>query len=248
MNIIVKTGEIIIDNCSTLQIRNNYRYNVYKNKFERGGIMNSVEFYNSCWTHYLALENALRKVERYVSFETDNFECYSIEFIEQYLAICSEIDVVCKIYCEEIYPNFKCKDVLDYAYVILENRTDFKNAKVECNNIQLEPWKEWSTNPQQHRNFQNSLNVPPNWWSKYNKVKHERTSLDENGIPYYKYANLEYVLNSLAGLFVLCMNCYKELCEKEGDTIKVPVEPSKLFQYKGWEEGTYMLGNGVCIS
>ena len=216
--------------------------------FRGDEFMNSQEFYRLCWKHYLLLEDDLRKVERYVAFETDNFDCYSVEFIKQYQAICSEIDVVCKIYCKVINQNSTSRDILDYAYEILVNRVDFKNAVVTCEDIQLEPWKDWSTNPQNHRGKSDPLNATPDWWSKYNKVKHERTSQDSNGKTYYKYANLKYVLNALAGLFVLCMNCYKELCEREGETLKVPIEPSKLFKYKGWEEGTYILGNGVYFS
>lgn len=210
--------------------------------------MNRQEFLNLCWNHYLALESDFIKVERYISFENDNFECYSVEFIKQYLAICSEVDVICKIYCEVLDSTSQAKDILDYGFEILGRVPNIKNAVVKCGKLEVEPLSNWSTNIHNHRDGNDSLNIVPDWWRMYNKVKHQRVMLDSSGKPYYKQANLKNTLNALAGLFVLCMNCYKEICEKEGGTIKVPYEPSTIFKYKDWESGLIMFPGGICLS
>lgn len=43
----------------------------------------------------------------------------------------------------------------------------------------------------------------PKWWTKYNKLKHERTSIDpDTNKPYYKSANQINVIMSLAALYI----------------------------------------------
>ena len=210
--------------------------------------MTSIEFFKSCWIHYLVLEDDFRKLERFVSFEEDNFKTYSVEFSKQYQAICSELDVVSKVYCKVINPNSNAKNIMQYAHEILGHVPDIKNAVVLCKEMNIEPYKEWSANLQNYQDGNDPLNVSPTWWKFYNRVKHCRLELDDNGKPYYMQANLENTLNALAGLFVMCMNCYKELCDQEGKEIKIPDEPSVLFKYKDWETGTIMMPGGVCIS
>lgn len=212
--------------------------------------MTALEFIKFCWKHYLVLEEDFLKIERYISFETNNYNSYSVEFSKQYQAICSEVDVVCKIYCKVLNANSNAEKVLEYGKEILSGVPDIKNAivKTRDNEIVLEPLKEWSTNLLNPLDGNDPLNRSPHWWKMYNKVKHQRLDLDASGKPYYMQANLENTMNALAGLFVLCMSCYKELCVQEGETIRIPLESSRLFIYSDWETGTLSMGNGfVCI-
>ena len=57
-------------------------------------------------------------------------------------------------------------------------------------NLKFTPWDEWHNNES------------PSWWRFYNKIKHERHQ-------YYEEANLENVLNAMAGLFLLVLHYYR---------------------------------------
>ena len=45
------------------------------------------------WNYYIALEQDLSKVSRFIEFSEDNFETYSIELAHLLLAASSEVDV-----------------------------------------------------------------------------------------------------------------------------------------------------------
>lgn len=212
--------------------------------------MDSTNFLRQCWSYYLTLEEDFKKIERYITFETDNMNCFSIEFLKQYQTICSEIDVICKMYCEFLSPEDKRNNILHYANVILLNKKDFSKATVKLMNhlFALYPWKDWTCN---HSNFEDgsdSMNRAPKWWNLYNKVKHQRLDDDSDGIPYYKRATLGNTVNALAALFVLEMNFYKDIVilEKVHD-VTVPGEASNLFIYSGWENHIILLSNGVIL-
>lgn len=51
------------------------------------------------WNYYIALEQDLSKVSRFIEFSEDNFETYSIELAHLLLAASSEVDVVLKSLC-----------------------------------------------------------------------------------------------------------------------------------------------------
>ena len=54
----------------------------------------------------------------------------------------------------------------------------------------------------------------PEWWTKYNKIKHSRTSVDpSNNKEYYKSANQKNTLNALAALFILNSYILHLLCK-----------------------------------
>ena len=55
------------------------------------------------WQHFLALEADFAATSRYVEFAEPNFKTYSTEFTKLLLAIGSEVDVLCKIICYNIY-------------------------------------------------------------------------------------------------------------------------------------------------
>ena len=78
--------------------------------------MNRDEFCKLHWSYYLVLEKDFLDTERYISFEFgDNYlydshqiidygnsNTFSNEFVKQYQAICSEIDVILKSICKEL--------------------------------------------------------------------------------------------------------------------------------------------------
>ena len=51
------------------------------------------------WNYFIALEQDLIKVSRFIEFSQENFNTYSIELAHLLLATSSEIDVVLKALC-----------------------------------------------------------------------------------------------------------------------------------------------------
>ena len=79
----------------------------------------TIEEYNSkVWAFYLRLEKDFIESLNYVEFAEDNYSTYSIEFERMLLAICSEIDVLCKLLCKEIDPTASPTKILDYANIL----------------------------------------------------------------------------------------------------------------------------------
>lgn len=77
--------------------------------------MERDKFCSVFWRYYLALEKDFMETERFVSFDLgdnylysvdgndlENSNVYSIEYIKQYQAIVSEIDVLLKEICKEL--------------------------------------------------------------------------------------------------------------------------------------------------
>lgn len=147
--------------------------------------------------YYLTLENDFINTLRYVELDEVNFKAYSIEFTKQYQSICSEIDVLCKEFCHLIDSVNSVENMREYTEILLNTYSEIIDKEVKIKNrLILMPWKDWKKSPDYHS---------PDWWSKYNKVKHNRTSTDRAGDVFFKQGNMGNVLNSLTGLFVLEM-------------------------------------------
>lgn len=214
--------------------------------------MKIKEFNSLYWRYYLTLESDFIKIEKYLEFDLGenylyngkkttnigNSLSYSVEFVKQYQAICSEIDVVFKVICKELGKRPK-SSIDEYAKIILANEF-WKNVceqKIEfLDNIQLQPFYNWKET------------MSPCWWKSYNKVKHAR-------MHNFSQANLKNVLNALAGLFMLENYLIKYLAtnndianEEKGDTIDgkiidVPENPSRLFKMNNWDVNIYRMGD-----
>ena len=151
------------------------------------------------WQYFIVLDSDLDNVSRYVQINSDNYETYSIEFVHIFLAICSEIDTVAKILCKKFDTKFdplnKKNNIDLYRSIITNECPNLCTMKILVPRYGLDfvPWAEWGQNKN------------PSWWNCYNNVKHDRDR-------HFKQANLENVLNALAGLFVLL--CYLHFYKK----------------------------------
>ena len=186
----------------------------------------TIEEYNSTvWTYYLQLENDFYKTLNYVEFSTNNYSTFSKEYAKQFLSICSEIDVVCKLLCAEINSSAPAKNICDYASVI-SAYNDFSNATVKFlyNNTTHSPWAGWSSTSS------------PTWWDEHNLVKHHRTS-DSN----FEKANLQNTFMALAALYIL--NRYYCNFVYSTKRMKEPSNKSSLFSMVGWPS-SISLGGG----
>jgi len=144
------------------------------------------------WSYFLALEEDMRRLSRFVEFNERNYSTFSLEMAHLLLASSSEVDVVLKMLCSGFSTN--AKNETDYRATIPKNIPQFTSIQVEIKrfDIVLKPWQSWDSNQ-----------TPP-WWTAYNKVKHERDS-------YYEKANLENVLLAMGALFITNLYLYKDL-------------------------------------
>ncbi|OGP51026.1 MAG: hypothetical protein A2Y79_00305 [Deltaproteobacteria bacterium RBG_13_43_22] len=147
------------------------------------------------WSYFLALEEDFLRLGRFVEFNSKNFATFSLEMAHLLLAASSETDVVLKMLCKLFAPD--AQNEANYRATIPQNISDFTKLKVDMPRYELsfQPWQPWDSNQ------------TPDWWTAYNKVKHERDS-------YYEKANLGNVLQSMAALFVSNLYLYKDLANK----------------------------------
>ncbi len=149
------------------------------------------------WNYFLSLEADLHRLSRFVEFTEKNFDCYSIEMARVLLAACSEVDVVAKQICKRINAEQEATNIHEYRKIL--NPAYPKISKFEVlvrrHGLELKPWTNWVQDK------------TPYWWSDHNDVKHGR---HEN----FQKANLQNLLNAVAGLFVIVLYLYKEEAEE----------------------------------
>lgn len=188
--------------------------------------MTRDEFCKYHWEYYLILEKDFLETERYITFDLgDNYLytsstvadygnslCFSNEFVKQYQAICSEIDVILKSICKEINCNSTANNMEQYSNEILNVWSGIVQQKVKMKDIELQPFANWSYSPSYKS---------PNWWTPYNKVKHER-------LLNYKNANLKNISNALAALYILEQYFVNYIGNRDGEQ-DVPNDISKIF-------------------
>ncbi len=157
------------------------------------------------WNYFLAIENDLDRLSRYIEFDERNWKCFSIEISRILLTSAAEVDVVCKQLCKKISPVSSAENINQYRYEIkgaFPKIPDFE-VLLPRYGLNLKPWSNWK-----------DVNGVPDWWTAYNKIKHHRDSE-------YQRANLKNALNSVAGLFVVTLYLYKEKAN-EGELIPSP--------------------------
>lgn len=202
-------------------------------------IVTRNEFLQRYWNYYLMLEKNFLETEPYLAIDELNFQAFSNEYIKQYQAICSEIDVIAKSYCRELEHGFRGSNINSYCKCILDSNADFINRIIMLRDrsIKVCPWKGWSYDMQPQANGNERLSVNnPEWWQKYNKIKHNRTTINsETQLPYYKLANQKNVLNALAALFQLELYYFRKLQQTHFvDEPDMPGPQSKLFEITDW--------------
>lgn len=165
------------------------------------------------WEYFLAIEDDLVKCSRFIEFNENNYDAYSIEFARILLASASEFDVVAKMICEEIKPNGNPSNIDQYRDFITDQFPEFYTIEIKIPRYALSfsPWKVWGGDNN------------PDWWNSYNKVKHQRNN-------HFSDATLENALLATSGLMCGLMYYYKLTIEP---TREVPINPApELFEPK----------------
>lgn len=146
------------------------------------------------WNYFLSIEQDLDRLSRFIEFDEQNYDCFSLEIVRLLIAAVAEVDVVCKQICQRINPASVADNIHKYRDEIMPAYPVMSRFEVLAPRygLRLKPWE--------------SLNQPrgvPLWWTAYNKIKHQRHTE-------YRRANLKNVLNAVGGLFVACLYLYKD--------------------------------------
>lgn len=190
--------------------------------------MTSDKYSEIYWAQYVSLEKEFLETMRYVSLSIDNYKTFSQAYAKLMLEIGSEVDILLKLYCKMLQPDFNKDTIKDYQKCINENKQEFgaQVVKVKNTGVNLKPWESWM----------DSEPVSPRWWTVYNKVKHERTNkgtIGDQTKEYYKFANLENTLSALSALYQVFIYTYYQLASDEKKRILTPLPASRLFELSG---------------
>ncbi len=206
-------------------------------------------FINCYWQYYLKLENDLLITENYLTIHNENKKAFSIAYLQLYLSIGSEIDVLAKEISKEIDSSFKGEEIQEYCKTItgyIPNITKEKISIIYRDFDTIVPWTPWDFEEGVNKKGKKYIKSKdtPKWWKSYNKIKHNRTSYvsnrDNSEKKYYQLADQENIISALAGLYVLEMYYYTELLKKYKNSHGRPIDKfdnlwlnkSKLFGLK----------------
>lgn len=156
------------------------------------------------WQYFLALEQDLKALSRYVDFSQGNMATYSLEMARILLAAASEADVLLKDICKRENPVRNARGIGGYFDVVTDTLPAICRFEVELPwwGLSFIPWEQWSRND------------PPGWWTSYNKVKHHRST-------HFERANLQHTIESVGAVYVL--NVYHDIdAAKEGKLRPIP--------------------------
>ena len=150
-----------------------------------------LEFKNLYWNYYLQLENNFFSYSPYCEIDTANNKAFSVKYLQLILSVSGEIDSICKTFCKKLDENLDLNTagICEYIPILQTNYPTFEGETVQVLGYrykELQPWKGIAKG------------YVPNWWSRYNEVKHHR---DEKGN--YKHANQKNAIEALSALYIL---------------------------------------------
>jgi len=145
------------------------------------------------WNYFIALEDDVVRMSRYLEPTTANFPSYSMELARILFAAASEVDVVAKCLCKKLNDKSKADRITAYKGEITTAFPNLPDTVVEIPRfgLTLTPWILWKGD------------ASPLWWRAYNNVKHHRDT-------HFSDASLHHALNAVAGLFVLLLFFYEQ--------------------------------------
>lgn len=176
-----------------------------------------TQFISKNWNYYLTLENDFINITRYVKLDPKNYETFSDEITKLIQTIGAECDLMFKKNCGYKLTR-SCSIIDDYTKMLDEYPQITKERIiVKYTDIILQPFKNWDKEKKR----------VPEWWTNYNKLKHNREGNDQKG-------NLKNLLNILAALFFLEMYFCRKI-GRETNNIDIPNEKSKIFVIENWK-------------
>lgn len=188
--------------------------------------MNWLDYQNRYWKKFLYLENRVIETEHYVAFAYENLKTFSNVYEELLISICSELESVFIEWTGKMNDNANINTYV--KEIIFRKEDDFdKEISVFLSDIKINPFSELKLllcELSEYKRIDTKTYL--NWWYNYNKIKHDKTN-------YYKVANLENVLDSLAALFIVENLRIKELAKYDSNADRdCPIAPARLLSGK----------------
>jgi len=183
------------------------------------------------WNYLLCIERDLEVLSRYVEFDEQNFECFSVEITRILLTAASEVDVACKQLCRIINSARAPQSIDKYQELIVPAVPQLPRFQVALPRYALErqPWASWEHGEK------------PEWWQHYIDVKHYRETRYRNG-------NLKSAIDAVAGLYVILLYVYADEA-RLGELVPTPLvlRPSEDY-FGGMSMGGFELGIAYRLS
>lgn len=146
-----------------------------------------MDFYY--YVNYFALlEERMKKVEKFIAFEQENLDTFSIELASIINDCCGLINGFCFELCKIEKPSKDRFEMKDYKKYI--NKHFQKEELVYFDKFIIQPWEKLINFPI------NDLSSNPLWWNDYNDIKH-------SGKPNFMKATLKNAISCMAGMFAL---------------------------------------------
>lgn len=156
------------------------------------------------WNFFIALEEDLDRLARYVDLSGQNDETFSIEIARLFLSASAEVDVVLKQLAVKHNAASAAANINAYFSEVTQHCPNFVGFTVLVPRfgLTLNPWNSWT------------VNTPPIWWQDHNKVKHHRHN-------YFDRATVKNCLNAVAALFVSVIHLYAKEAAR-GELLSLP--------------------------
>jgi hypothetical protein len=124
------------------------------------------------WRYFLALEEDVVSLSKYIEFTNDNFDTYSIELSSLLLSAGSEVDAVAKQVCRTINPKTKASNIGHYGSQIqaalpVVGRYELTIPRF---GLVLRPWSSWA----------GKTRKSPVWWRTRSALIHFRMTLSKS--------------------------------------------------------------------
>lgn len=146
--------------------------------------------------YFSFLEERLMDTQKYVAFEEENLNTFSIEFASIINDCCGVINGFLFELCQNKFPTKTKFNMSDYKDFLLEESYQISEL-IYCGKFIIQPWEKLAI----YKN--NNKESTPLWWNDYNEIKH-------SGKPNFMKATLKTTISCMAGMFsLLTMNDYK---------------------------------------
>lgn len=189
-------------------------------------LLNWLDYQNRYWKKYLYLESRVIETEHYVAFADENLKTFSNVYEELLISICSELE---SVFIEWVGKTNNTANINTYIKkIIFRKENDFdKEIRVFLSDVKINPFsdlKSFLCELNEYKKIDSKIHLK--WWYSYNKIKHDKSN-------YYKLANLENVLHSLAAIFIVENLRIKELAERDSNADRdCPIAPARLLTGK----------------
>ncbi|WP_180029032.1 hypothetical protein [Acinetobacter sp. YH16032] len=180
--------------------------------------------HDNYWNRFLHIEKKLKEFSTHVDFDIRNNETFSIEIMNLYLTICSEIEAIFKACTSNISNSFNFRDFREYykEETQLQSLSLLKSdVKIKYTSLKFTPFDKIDSD-------ETIL-----WWNHHNKIKHDR-EINRN------LANLKNLLNSASALFLLNL-VYRFVVQEK--IYLIP--PPEIFETKDFLVSIHSSGGGL---